>query len=124
MAQIEQLTAELERRSAPWRNFSLGAPVLEHMDELRHSVGYDDDAIREATGQSEMHDLRMLIGWYAEREASTLTEQGRKEILDKRGAFGPLAAPGFGCGPLRALPRRVRRAVCPCRRAASFHSAS
>ena len=43
-------------------------------------------AIREATGLAEVYDLLLLIGWHACGPSdSLLTEQGRKEILDKRG---------------------------------------
>ncbi len=60
--------------------------------EARMAQGSGDDlpedvyfAIREATGHAEMHDLLLLIGWHAEGGDSILTEQGRKEILDRRG---------------------------------------
>ena len=41
-------------------------------------------ATRDATGQAEMHALLLLIAWHAGGD-SVLTEQGQKEILDRRG---------------------------------------
>ena len=72
-------------------------PVIEHVamqaSLVEEAITIDDElpegvyeAIREATGQAEVHDLLMLIGWHACGPSdSLLTEQGRKEILDKRG---------------------------------------
>ena len=73
MAQIEQLTAEGREVLRTVAEFSARvAPIIEHMDELRYSVGYDDDAIAaiaSTTGWDELMETIMAIVSHAEAAA-------------------------------------------------------
>ena len=73
MAQIEQLTAEGREVLRTVAEFCARvAPVIEHMDHLRYSVDYDDDAIAaiaKVTGWDDLMTTMMAIVIHAQAGA-------------------------------------------------------
>ena len=93
MAQIEQLTAEGREVLRTVAEFSARvAPIIEHMDELRYSVGYDDDAIAAmaaTTGWDKLMGTIMAIVSHAEAAADEVPNDPPAwyaRIQDKRRA--------------------------------------
>ena len=84
---VQKVIAELRELVPVVERMALRAAIVEETMEIDNDLPEDVYfAIREATGQSEIHDLLLLIGWHAGGPSdSILTEQGRKEILEKRG---------------------------------------
>jgi hypothetical protein len=80
ITELRALVPQLERLNARARA-AVGA-IPEHQ-------GLPDDvaaALRELTGETELHDVLLVIGWCAaEITQSELTDDGREKIRAKRG---------------------------------------
>jgi hypothetical protein len=83
IAELRTLVPQLERLN------ERAKAALQAVDEAPNQRGLPDDvaaALRELTGETELHDVLLVIGWCAsEITQSDLTDDGREKIQAKRG---------------------------------------
>jgi hypothetical protein len=83
ITELRALVPQLERLNRRAR------AALQAIDEAPNQRDLPDDvadALRELTGETELHDVLLVIGWYAsEITQSELADYGREQIRAKRG---------------------------------------